>query len=208
MREPDLSMKVALLYCSTGPASAYGGSNVTGIHKFNTSAAAEIAAIVAALGSDATQHDQTIEARAAVLTVAEPNAIVAPAAGWKSKFGNDLILLVNAGKAGGLNNNQIISAIDDAAGVAHIPAVVDTPYAWSNGVIVGSVCNVTNGNWTGAPTSYAYQWTRDGTNIAGATAATYTLAAADVPGHGIACVVTATNATGSRAAPPSNAIST
>jgi len=208
-REPDLAREVALLYCSTGPTSAYGGSPVTGIHKWNPNAAAEITAIVAALGSDATVHDQTIEARSAALTTGEPNGLVAPAAGWKSRLGNDLILLVNAAKAGGLSNSQIISAIDDAVGVAHAPAVIDIPYASANASppVAGTVCSVTNGNWTGTPSSYAYQWKRDGTTNLG-TAATYTLVAADIPAHQITCVVTATNATGSNTAPPSNAIST
>jgi hypothetical protein len=209
-RETDFAGQVALLYSNTGPTSAFGGSPVTGIHKFNTNAAAEIAAIVTALGSDATAHDQTIEARSAALTVGEPNGLVAPAAGWKSRLGNDLILLINAAKGGGLSNSQIISGIDDAVGVAHAPAVIDIPYASANAKppIVGTVCSCTTGNWTGSPTAYAYQWTRDGTNIASATAATYTLVAADVGGHQIRCLVTATNATGSTAAPPSNFIST
>ena len=46
----------------------------------------------------------------------------------------------------------------------------------------------TNGNWTGAPTGYAYQWKRDGGNIVGATAATYTMVGADT-GHQIGCCV-------------------
>jgi hypothetical protein len=209
MREPDFASEVRLLYSNTGPTSAFGGSPITGIHCFNTNAAAEIAAIVAALGSDATAHDQTIEARAAALTVAAPNSIVAPAAGWASRLGNDLILLVNIAKAGGLSNSQIISGIDDAVGVAHAPAVIDTPYASANAkpAIVGTVCTVTNGNWTGTPTGYTYQWKRDGATNLG-TAASYTLIAADIGGHQIACVVTATNATGSTAAPLSNAIAT
>jgi hypothetical protein len=208
-RETDLAGEVALLYSSTGPTSFFGGSNVTGIHKWNTNAAAEIAAIVSALGSDATAHDQTIETRSAALTVGPTNGIVAPAAGWKSRLGNDLILLVNAAKGGGLSNSQIISAIDDAVGVAHAPAVIDTPYASANikPPGVGTVCSVTNGNWTGSPTAYAYQWKRDGTTNLG-TASNYTLVAADIGGHQITCVVTATNATGSTPAPPSNAIST
>jgi hypothetical protein len=123
-------------------------------------------------------------------------------------FTNDINVIVNKGKAGNLNTNQMISGINDAIGVAHKPAIIDVPYVHSNGVIVGSVCTTTTGNWTGSPTSYTYQWTRNGTNIAGATAATYTLVAADVPGHQIRCVVTATNATGSTASPPSNAIAT
>ena len=208
-RETDLAGEVALLYSSTGPTSFFGGSPITGIHKWNTNAAAEIAAIVAALGSDATVHDQTIEARAAVLTTGEVNGIVAPAAGWKSRLGNDLILLINAAKGGGLSNSQIISGIDDAVGVAHAPAVIDIPYAQANAKppIVGTVCSVTNGNWTGSPTAYTYQWKRDGVTNLG-TAANYTLVSADVGGHQISCVVTATNATGSTSAPPSNLIQT
>lgn len=63
----------------------------------------------------------------------------------------------------------------------------------------GSTLSTTNGTWTNTPTSYAYQWTRAGANIAGATAATYTLVAGDV-GANIAVVVTATNANGNGAA--------
>lgn len=40
-----------------------------------------------------------------------------------------------------------------------------------------------------------YQWTRNGTNIAGATSATYTVVAGDL-GTRTGCVVTATNASG------------
>ena len=208
-RETDLAGEVALLYSSTGPTSAFGGSPITGIHKWNTSAAAEIAAIVAALGSDATAHDQTIEARSPALTVGEPNGIAAPAVGWKSRLGNDLILLINAAKGGGLTNSQIIAAIDDAVGVVHAPGVIDIPYASANASppVVGTVSSVTNGNWAGSPTSYTYQWKRDGTTNLG-TLASYTLVAADIGGHQITCVVTATNATGSTIAPPSNAIRT
>jgi len=210
MRETDFAGEVALLYSNTGPTSAFGGSPVTGIHKWNTNAVAEIAAIVAALGADATQHDQTIEARAAALTTGEPNGLVAPAAGWKSRLGNDLILLINAAKGGGLSNSQIISGIDDAVGVAHAPGVIDVPYASANASppVVGTVVNCTNGNWTGSPTGYAYAWKRDGSTAIGTNSPNYTLIAADIGGHRITCVVTATNATGSQAAPPSNAIST
>jgi hypothetical protein len=202
-RETDFAGEVALLYSNTGPTSAFGGSPVTGIHKFNTNAAAEIAAIVAALGSDSTVHDQTIEARSAALTVGEPNGIVAPAAGWKSRLGNDLILLINAAKGGGLSNSQIISGLDDATGVAHAPATIDTPYV-SGAAAHGSTLSCTTGNWTGSPTGYAYQWKSNGVNV-GTSAATYATVVGDV-GHVVGCVVTATNATGSTAAPLSNTI--
>ena len=62
----------------------------------------------------------------------------------------------------------------------------------------------TLGNWTGEPTSYAYAWQIDGV-AAGTDSATHTVAAGD-GGKSATCVVTATNAAGSTAAPPSNAV--
>ena len=70
---------------------------------------------------------------------------------------------------------------------------------------VGQTLNCTMGNWTGEPTSYAYAW-QAGLGVAvGTDAPDYTVAAADA-GTSIVCVVTATNAHGSTAAPPSNAV--
>jgi hypothetical protein len=60
---------------------------------------------------------------------------------------------------------------------------------------VGNVLTVGNGTWTGSPTSYAYQWTRDGVDIATATAATHTLVSGDLA-HMIGAYVTATDANG------------
>jgi hypothetical protein len=62
--------------------------------------------------------------------------------------------------------------------------------------------SASKGSWSGSPTSYAYAWSQcDGNGgscspIGGATAATYTAAAADV-GHTLRVTVTATNAGGS-----------
>ena len=67
------------------------------------------------------------------------------------------------------------------------------------------ILNCTMGNWDGQPTAYAYAWHRDGGAISGATAADYTIAPEDA-GHTLACVVTATNAMGSTAAPMSNGV--
>ena len=61
------------------------------------------------------------------------------------------------------------------------------------------------GNWEGcADPSYAYQWQLDGTDITGGTA-TLPVVAADA-GKTATCVVTATNASGTTAAPPSNGV--
>jgi hypothetical protein len=68
----------------------------------------------------------------------------------------------------------------------------------------GDTIACTMGNWEGEPTSYGYQWKIDG-SIVGTDAASYTVTAADV-GKAATCVVTATNAHGSTAAPPSNEV--
>ena len=80
------------------------------------------------------------------------------------------------------------------------PVNVDVPHA----SLTGATLSCTMGNWTGEPTSYAYAWHSDGV-ANGATAATYPIQPEDA-GHALACVVTATNALGSTAAPMSNAV--
>lgn len=55
------------------------------------------------------------------------------------------------------------------------------------------------GTWTNSPTSYTYQWKLDGSNIVGATNATYTCVTGDVDGA-ITVAVTAVNAAGSASA--------
>lgn len=75
------------------------------------------------------------------------------------------------------------------------PTVVDVPFATGNGT-VGSALHCTIGNWTQTPSSYSYQWLRDGATIAGATNNTYTTVSAD-NGTNVSCRVTATNSFGS-----------
>jgi hypothetical protein len=60
---------------------------------------------------------------------------------------------------------------------------------------VGQTVSCDNGTWSSSPTSYAVQWTRDGADIPGATASTYTLTEADGAAL-VACRVTATNEVG------------
>jgi len=54
------------------------------------------------------------------------------------------------------------------------------------------------GSWTYSPTSYLYQWSRDGTPIAGATNSTYTVQAID-EGNTLTCSVIAANVAGAGA---------
>jgi GH25 family lysozyme M1 (1,4-beta-N-acetylmuramidase) len=79
------------------------------------------------------------------------------------------------------------------------PAVIGTPQA-------GQVLTSSVGTWTGAPTSFAYQWQRCGATgtpcvaIVGANASSYTLTPDDI-GATISLVVTATGTGGSTSVP-------
>lgn len=64
----------------------------------------------------------------------------------------------------------------------------------SGNASVGSVLTASAGTWSDSP-SFTYQWTRNGTNIGGATSSTYTLVAADAF-TSIGVTVTATNTAG------------
>ena len=69
----------------------------------------------------------------------------------------------------------------------------------------GQTLTVSNGSWTGSPSSYAYQWQdcdssgASCANIGSATESNYSLAAGDV-GHTMRAVVTASNSSGSNSA--------
>ncbi len=89
-----------------------------------------------------------------------------------------------------------------------------TPPTISGTAAEGKTLTASNGTWSGAPTSFFYQWQRcsaDGTscaNITGATKKTYVVTANDVD-HALRVVVTAANADGQTAAPskPTAAVS-
>jgi len=71
---------------------------------------------------------------------------------------------------------------------------------------VGSVLSVDPGQWADpASLSFAFQWRADGTDIAGATASSYTSQPGDL-GAAVDCVVTATNSGGTLAVASSNAV--
>jgi len=86
-------------------------------------------------------------------------------------------------------SNQTSQVLSAPPGNTTAPAISGTAQ-------VGQTLTVSNGTWTGTGLSYARQWLRGGTNIAGATNATYVLQAAD-EGTLISCRVTATNTGGS-----------
>ena len=62
----------------------------------------------------------------------------------------------------------------------------------------GQTLTCSAGTWTNNPTGYAYQWSRDGTPLPGATGSTYAVRIAD-EGTTLSCVVTASNGSGTGA---------
>ncbi len=87
----------------------------------------------------------------------------------------------------------------DAALVRKEPFDTAAPVA-SGTPAVGQTLSCANGSWTGEPKpTFTDTWLRNGSAIAGATATTYVVQAAD-QGTGVACKVTATNKHGSTSA--------
>lgn len=80
------------------------------------------------------------------------------------------------------------------------PANLDAPYVQQEGDVLTS----TMGNWTGQPTSYAYQWQLDGVDV-GADVGSYTIVPDDV-GKSATCTVSGTNAEGTTVGRPSNPV--
>jgi hypothetical protein len=80
-----------------------------------------------------------------------------------------------------------------------LPPVSLIPPAITGAPVVGQALGCSQGIWTGPPSSYAYQWTRQGADLPGATLASYTVVTGDV-GKALRCRVTASNSMGSTSA--------
>ena len=92
------------------------------------------------------------------------------------------VTATNAFGAASATSNSIIATA--TAPVNTVAPVI------SGTAVVGQTLSSTTGTWTGAPTpTYAYQWKRNGSNIASATSSTYTLVQADAT-FAITCAVT------------------
>lgn len=155
------------------------------IHANYANRATELNAIATALGSDTTTHDTTIQSAPVALMPGLPG---------HSRFTNDILAVVNAGKGGNLTNAQMAAAI--TAGIAsEFPPVNTTAPSVSGTGTVGQTLTCAPGTWTNSPTNYGYAWLRGGVVIPGVTASTYILQAAD-SGTNVGCRVTATNPAG------------
>lgn len=119
-----------------------------------------------------------------------------------AEVGEDVWCVVTATNAAG-SADESSNNVGPIASAAVAPVNTVAPVA-SGVVRIGEVLSCTSGTWTDA-TTYAYQWTRDGVAIGGATATTHTVVAADIAAL-IACEVTATGPGGVSAPEPSAAL--
>jgi len=85
-----------------------------------------------------------------------------------------------------------------------VPAISVAPVI-SGSQLLGGTLTSTTGTWTQSPTSYAYQWQRNGIDRAGQITNTYVLLEADQD-QSIRCMVTATNAAGASTPAASNVL--
>src|SRR5690606_21725559 len=111
-------------------------------------------------------------------------------------YGTVITVTVTATNSEG-SSSETSAGTSAVAGIAPVntaaPVISGTPK-------VGETLSVTTGTWTGVPAlSISYQWTRDESDISGATGSTYTLIEDDEDAM-IGCRVTATNAEGSDSA--------
>jgi hypothetical protein len=115
--------------------------------------------------------------------------------------GHTVRVVVTATNAGGLSSADTLASAVVAGVVPPAPTNVGMP-AVSGKTMEGQVLSTTSGAWTGSPTGFAYQWRHCNsfghscTNVEGATAPSYRLAASDVS-HTMRVMVIATNAGGS-----------
>ena len=121
--------------------------------------------------------------------------------------GHALVLIVTAAGSGGTASAAsppTVAIGSGGTGVATQP-VATTPPSVSGDMTAGQELSASVGEWSGSPTSFAYQWRRcDPTGatcgaIPGAVSSTYVLSPGDI-GSTVSLVVTATGPGGSQAA--------
>jgi hypothetical protein len=118
-------------------------------------------------------------------------------------IGTYLLVVADAGKTitcavTATNAAGSASATSNGLAIENVPVNSILPVITGT-AIVGSILTASNGTWSNNPTSYTYQWKRNGANIGAATNSTYLLVLAD-QGTDITVTVTATNSAGSTAA--------
>lgn len=92
-----------------------------------------------------------------------------------------------SGSSSATSSSVTVTAAPAAPSNTVLPVITGSPVA-------GNTLTCSTGTWANSPTSYEYQWLRNGLAISGATASAYETVSADV--GPLSCRVTAINATG------------
>jgi hypothetical protein len=93
------------------------------------------------------------------------------------------------------NAGGSVAAVGEYSAVVMAPPTNTAPPTLSGTAEAGETLTCSEGGWEGSPTSYEYEWLRDGTVIAGATSSEYALTAAD-ESSAVQCQVNAVNGEG------------
>ncbi|MEU1973474.1 peptidoglycan DD-metalloendopeptidase family protein [Microbacterium sp. NPDC019599] len=192
---PDAGRKIAvqLTGSSTGMRSAAATSPVRTVRLAFTTAPTPTISGTAKVGSTLTAAAGTWSPTPTTLTYQwkRNGAAITGATSRtyllaKADAGASITVTTTAGKPGYAPTSKTSAAKT----IATLPFTTAPVPTISGTARVGSTLTAMAGAWSPTPTAVSYQWKRNGTAIAGATAATYLLAAADA-GAGITVTVTA-----------------
>lgn len=106
-------------------------------------------------------------------------------------YGGKRKVVLSSGAISGFGHNAAWGSNYPPEGVGVAAPANTVPPAITGTTNLGDVLTCSTGTWTGSPSSYAYQWTRNGTDIPGETASTHTIVTADTA-RDLNCRVTPT----------------
>ncbi len=125
-------------------------------------------------------------------SISDSDAVIyTPAAGFT---GTDNFTYDATASDGTTNTATVTITVGSSVGPAR-PVNTAAPMI-SGAAKAGKALSCSEGSWSNSPARFAYQWNRDGTPIAGATAGSYTVQIDD-EGLTLTCTVTASNTAGS-----------
>jgi hypothetical protein len=177
--------------CSNGAPKPVASSDVVNLRDGNGQPITSSGSVSLPAGGVAdVELNRTIKTATSVTQRAEDITIISgPNAGAHIVVGEAIA---------GISGDPCASPASGAPVNTKLPAIASGPNGKaivSGSAEAGKTLTCVPGSWTNDPTRFTYQWSRDGTPIAGATGHTYTVRTGD-EGLTLSCTVTAINAAG------------